>query len=61
MSTSGVNTVIQYFYSYTTFKVIKIMPVFPCSVQYVLAAYLRYTQWFVSLNPVTLSCYLTFF
>ena len=32
------------------------MAVFPCAVQYILVAYLFYTQWFVALNPIPLSC-----
>ena len=34
----------------------KIMVIIPCAIQYMLVAYLFYTQQFVSLNPIPLTC-----
>ena len=39
---------------YSVKSYLKIMAVIPCAVQYVLVAYLFYTCWFVSVNPVLL-------
>ena len=48
---------IQYFYrSYSIKSYYKIMAIIPCAIQYILVAYLFYTQQFVSVNPIPLIC-----
>lgn len=48
---------IQHFYRLYSIKAYyKTMALIPCAIQYILVAYLFYTQQFVSLNPISLIC-----